>query len=179
MILLPAVVEAVSDDKTIVMGAGGYCDGKTLAASLMLGADGAQMGTRFLSTEESDFAPLWKQSVVDCPDRGTIVARGFVGPARWLKNARSDQHAINTMKISPGLFLGIPDDSTAPEDLKKLLDYEDESIEAVLSNDKTKAMMAVGECAQRINDMPKVADLVKTMVSEAEAVLKKAPSFVS
>ena len=55
MILLPAVVEAVSDENTLVCGAGGFCDGKTLAAALVLGADGAQMGTRFLATQESDF----------------------------------------------------------------------------------------------------------------------------
>ena len=86
MILLPAVVEAVSDENTLVCGAGGFCDGKTLAAALALGADGAQMGTRFLATQESDFHQIWKEGVVAAGDRGTLVARGFVGPARWLKN---------------------------------------------------------------------------------------------
>ncbi|MDD5168408.1 MAG: nitronate monooxygenase, partial [Syntrophales bacterium] len=77
MILLPAVVEAVSDEKTLVCGAGGFCDGKTLAAALVLGADGAQMGTRFLATQESDFHQIWKEGVVAAGDRGTLVARGF------------------------------------------------------------------------------------------------------
>jgi len=170
MILLPAVVEAVSDDKTLVAGAGGFCDGKTLAAALVLGADGAQMGTRFLATQESDFHQIWKQGVVDAGDRGTLVARGFVGPARWIKNKRSELHAVNTLQKSPGVFLGTPDDYTTID--MTLIDYEVDSIRAVCLGDQEKAMMAAGEAAQRINDMPKVADLVQTMVTETESILK-------
>ena len=70
MILLPAVVEAVSDENTLVCGAGGFCDGKTLAAALVLGADGAQMGTRFLATQESDFHQIWKEGVVAARRQG-------------------------------------------------------------------------------------------------------------
>jgi len=170
MILLPAVVEAVSDDKTLVAGAGGYCDGKTLAAALVLGADGVQMGTRFLATQESDFHQIWKEGVVAAGDRGTIVARGFVGPARWLKTARSDEHAKNTLQKSPGVFLGTPDDYTTID--MSLINYEIESIKAVYEGDKTKAMMAAGEAAQRINDMPKVDDLVQTITKDAENILR-------
>ena len=170
MILLPAVVEAVSDEKTLVCGAGGFCDGKTLAAALVLGADGVQMGTRFLATQESDFHQIWKEGVVAAQDRGTLVARGFVGPARWLKNPRSEEHAVNTLKKSPGVFLGTPDDFTTID--MSLIDYELESIKAVYDGDKTKALMAAGEAAQRINDMPKVADMVETIVKEAEEILK-------
>jgi len=173
MILLPAVVEAVSDEKTLVCGAGGYCDGKTLAAALVLGADGAQMGTRFLATQESDFHQIWKEGVVAAGDRGTLVARGFVGPARWLKTPRSSEHAVNTLKKAPGLFLGVPDDF-ASKGSQELIEYEVESIKAVCEGDKTKAMMAAGEAAQRINDMPTVNDLVQTMVKDAEAALRNA-----
>ena len=81
MILLPAVVEAVSDEKTLVCGAGGFCDGKTLAAALVLGADGAQMGTRFLATQESDFHQIWKEGVVAAGDRG--CPRTSPGAGRW------------------------------------------------------------------------------------------------
>jgi len=170
MILLPAVVEAVSDDKTLVCGAGGFCDGKTLAAALVLGADGAQMGTRFLATQESDFHQIWKDSVVEAGDRGTLVARGFVGPARWIKNKRSEEHAVNTLKKSPGVFLGTPDDFSNMD--MSLIDYEVESIHAVCTGDKSKAMMAAGEAAQRINSMPKVDDLVQTIAKEAEDILR-------
>jgi enoyl-[acyl-carrier protein] reductase II len=174
MILLPAVVEAASDEKTLVVGAGGFCDGRTLAAALVMGADGAQMGTRFLATQESDFHQIWKEGVVAAGDRGTLVARGFVGPARWLKTPRSAAHARNTLEKSPGVFLGTPDDYTTTD--MSLITYEIESIKATYEGDREKAMMAAGEAAQRINDMPKVGDLVQTMVREAEGILKGVPT---
>jgi enoyl-[acyl-carrier protein] reductase II len=173
MILLPAVVEAVSNEKTLVVGAGGYCDGKTLAAALVLGADGAQMGTRFLATQESDFHQIWKDAVVAAGDRATLVARGFVGPARWIKNPRSEEHARNTLKKSPGVFLGTPDDYTTTD--MSLIDYELESLRAVYEGNREKAMMAAGEAAQRINDMPKVDDMVRTIAKDAEDILRGIP----
>jgi NAD(P)H-dependent flavin oxidoreductase YrpB (nitropropane dioxygenase family) len=170
MILLPAVVEAVSDENTLVCGAGGFCDGKTLAAALILGADGAQMGTRFLATQESDFHQIWKEGVVAAEDRGTLVARGFVGPARWLKTPRSVEHAKNTLQKSPGVFLGTPDDYTTID--MELIKFEIESIRAVYEGRKETALLAAGEAAQRINDLPKVADLVEKMGKDAEAILR-------
>ena len=170
MILLPAVVEAVSDEKTLVCGAGGFCDGKTLAAALVLGADGVQMGTRFLATQESDFPQIWRQGVVDAGDRGTLVARGFVGPARWIKNPRSEEHAKNTLQKSPGCYLGTPDDMMTID--MSLIMFELDSMKAAYDGDKEKALLAAGEAAQRINDMPTVNDLVQGMMKETEEILK-------
>jgi len=176
MVLLPAVIEAVQDDDTLVVGAGGFCDGRTLAAALILGADGVLMGTRFLATQESDFHPMWKQAVVDAGDRATLVARGFVGPARWLKTPRSQEHAKNTLQKSPGVFLGTPDDYATLD--MSLIDYEIESMKATFEGNKEKAMMAAGEVAQRIKDMPRVDDLVQEIVGEAETVLREVPKKV-
>lgn len=170
MILLPAVVEAVSDENTLVCGAGGFCDGKTLAAALVLGADGAQMGTRFLATQESDFHQIWKEGVVAAGDRGTLVARGFVGPARWLKTPRSDEHAKNTLAKSPGVFLGTPDDYTTID--MSLIKFEIESIRAVYEGNAEKALLAAGEVAQRIDSMPKVAQLVRKIATDTESILR-------
>ncbi len=170
MILLPAVVEAVSDENTLVCGAGGFCDGKTLVAALVLGADGAQMGTRFLATQESDFHQIWKEGVVEAGDRGTLVARGLVGPARWLKTPRSTEHQKNTLLKSPGVFLGTPDDYTTID--MTLINFEIESIRAAYEGNKEKALMAAGEAAQRIHDMPKVNDLVQAIVKDAENILQ-------
>jgi enoyl-[acyl-carrier protein] reductase II len=176
MILVPAVVEAVSDNETLVIGAGGFCDGKTLAAALVMGADGVLMGTRFLATQESDFHEIWKQAVVDAGDRATIVARGFVGPARWLKTPRSQEHARNTLQKSPGVFLGTPDDYATID--MSLIEYEIESMKATFEGNKEKALMAAGEVAQRIKDMPRVNDLVQQIVKEAETVLRMVPKNV-
>ncbi len=170
MILLPAVVDALADTDVIVAGAGGFCDGKTLAAALAMGSSGIQMGTRFLATQESDFAQTWKEGVVNAGDRGTLVARGFVGPARWLKTPSTLKHQENTLALAPGVFLGKPDDG-ASEGAQKLMANETEGINAAFRGDVDDAMCAGGECAQRIDSMPKVADLVEEIVKEGTEII--------
>lgn len=177
MTLLPSVCEALASTGIPVVGAGGFCDGKTLAAALALGAQGVQMGTRFLATEESDFHPVWKDQVVKTEDRGTLVARGFVGPARWLKTPATLQHQKNTLEMTPSIYLDTPDDfRTVP---RKLIENEIAGIKAVCTGDREHAFCAGGECAQRITSLPKVKDLVDGIIKDAEAVLGKMPGFVS
>lgn len=173
MVLLPAVVEAPKESGTPVVGAGGFCDGKSLAAAIALGAAGVQMGTRFLATQESDFAPLWKEGIVEAGDRGTLVARGFVGPARWIKTETSKVHQKNTLEYTPELYLDSPGPLT--EGALKLMDYEMEAINAVYDGDRSKAMMAGGECSQRIDDLPRVADMVESMITDAQTIIKNMP----
>ena len=174
IILVPAVVEALAGSGIPVVGAGGFCDGKTLAAALALGAVGVQMGTRFLATQESDFAQVWKEAVVKAGDRGTLVARGFVGPARWIKTPSTLKHQENTMALAPGVFLGRPDDS-ASEGARTLMDNEREGINATYRGDEENAMCAGGECAQRIDDMPTADELVQRIVNEASDILEALP----
>ena len=155
-------------------GAGGFCDGKTLTAALALGAAGAQMGTRFLATQESDFADLWKQGIVNTGDRGTLVARGVVGPARWIKTPVSLKHQQNTLEKAPGVFLGVPDNGMS-QGARELMDFEKEGITATSEGDESRALYAGGECAQRINDMPAVKDVVDGIVSEARQIIREFP----
>ena len=171
MILLPAVIDEMGD--LPVVGTGGFSDGRTLVAALALGAVGVQMGTRFLATQECDFPELWKQHVVNAGDRCTLIARGIVGPARFLKTATSEAHAEKSIKGSPGVFLGKPDDwATIPQEL---LLGELKALEAVYSGDENVAMYPAGEVAQRISDMPKVKDMVEKIMREAEDTLKNLP----
>ncbi len=177
MVLLPSVVDALAGSGIPVVGAGGFCDGKTLAAALAMGAAGAQMGTRFLATKESDFHPLWKEQVVKTGDRGTLVARGVVGPARWLKTPSSLEHQKNSLAMSPGVFLGAPDDwTTVPP---QLLQNEREGIKAVVTGDREKALMAGGECAQRVEDLSSVQDLVDRIMAEATQIVKTLPNCLA
>jgi enoyl-[acyl-carrier protein] reductase II len=91
-----------------------------------------------------------------------------------LKSPRSDEHARNTLQKSPGVFLGTPDDFATID--MSLIQYEVESIKAVYEGNKEKALMAAGEAAQRIKDMPKVNDMVQTIVKEAEDVFRGIPT---
>jgi len=170
LVLLPSVIDALAGSGIPVVGAGGFCDGKTLAAALALGAAGAQMGTRFLTTKESDFSPMWKDQVVETQDRGTLVARGIVGPARWLKTPSSKEHQEKTLNMSPGVYLDTPDDFTTVP--MELINNEREGINAVYTGDKEKALMAGGECAQRVNDLPAVQDLVDGIIKDAVDIIK-------
>jgi enoyl-[acyl-carrier protein] reductase II len=130
------------------------------------------MGTRFLATKESDFVPLWKEGIVKAGDRGTLIARGIVGPARWIKTPTTQDHAENTIKVSPGVYLGKPDDYAAAADL---IERERQGIIAAYTGDEDKAMYAGGECAQRIEDLPPVEELVGRIVEEAEDIIRDLP----
>lgn len=70
MVLVPAVVDIAGS--TPVVAAGGIGDGRGLAAALALGAQGAQLGTRFLATTEMTVDPAWKQRLVDAHARDAV-----------------------------------------------------------------------------------------------------------
>ncbi|RYI86062.1 MAG: nitronate monooxygenase, partial [Acetobacteraceae bacterium] len=85
MALIPQVVDALGG-RVPVVGAGGIGDGRGVAAALMLGAEGAWIGTAFLATPESGISAAQKQALVDGGDEGTTVSRAVTGkPARMVK----------------------------------------------------------------------------------------------
>jgi nitronate monooxygenase len=86
MALIPQVVDAVGG-RVPVVGAGGIGDGRGIAAALMLGAEGAWIGTAFLATEEAGISAPQKQALVEGSDEGTTISRAVTGkPARMLRN---------------------------------------------------------------------------------------------
>jgi NAD(P)H-dependent flavin oxidoreductase YrpB (nitropropane dioxygenase family) len=173
MVLLPAVAKAVG---VPVVGAGGFGDGASLAAALALGAVGVQMGTRFLATKESDFTQLHKEQIVSSGERDTLVARGVVGPARYLKNEASLELTRVTVSKAPGLYLGQPDDlSTVAHEV---MDKEDEGFNALYREDRAKALIPGGEVAGRIDDLPTVQELVERTVAEAEDIIAGLPRTI-
>jgi len=173
MAILPSVVNAVS---VPVIGAGGFCDGATLAAALALGAVGIQMGTRFIGTKEADtcFGDIWKNRLLKTDDRSTIVARGFVGPLRYLRNEASVQLARLTAEKVPDLFAGQPDVALD----QTLLATELEGHKALAGEDDEKALFYGGEVAGRIQDIPSVKELIERIVEEAEDIIKELPGKV-
>jgi len=82
-----AIAGAFIDSRVPVAGAGGIGDGRGVAAALMLGAEGAWIGTAFLATEEAGIPDEQKRALVAAGDEGTTVSRSVTGkPARMLKN---------------------------------------------------------------------------------------------
>jgi enoyl-[acyl-carrier protein] reductase II len=170
MVLLPAVVQAVS---VPVVGAGGFCDGASLAAALALGAHGIQMGTRFIATRESDFTQMHKDYIVNLSERETTVARAIVGPGRYLKTEGAMELTRLSVAKSPGPYLGEPDN--LKEVPRELVAREVDGGAALNQEDEHRAIMPAGEVAGRISDIPTVKELVDRIVSDAEEIVRNLP----
>ena len=164
MVLLPAVSKAVSIP---VVGAGGFCDGRSLAAALVLGAVGIQMGTRSIATYESDFVQAHKDAILEKEEKDTLVARGFVGPLRYLKNQASVNLAERTVEVFPGLYIGKADSVIDPD----LLSVELEGMEDLVKENKDKALFYGGEVAGRIENLLTYKELVEEIAREAEEAI--------
>src|SRR6476661_4727890 len=76
--LVPQVVDAVGD-RVPVVAAGGLFDGRGLAASLSLGADGVWVGTRFIATPEARAFDGYKDTLIELAEDGTVISRAYTG----------------------------------------------------------------------------------------------------
>ena len=170
MVLIPGVAEA--SDRPVI-GAGGICDGRTMAAALALGAVGVQMGTRFIATQECDFWDVWKQGVINSSDRDTLVGRGMFGPMRFIANQASEQLVDKTTALLPDFFKGKPVDLN-PE----ILEIEKQGFARLVENDAEASLILGGEASGRISDMPTCKELIDNLVSDAEKILKSMDRFV-
>ena len=84
MVLIPQIVDSV---EIPVIAAGGIADGRGVAAAFALGAEGVQVGTRFICCEESTVHRAYKEAVLNARDRSNVVTGRFTGhPVRCLKN---------------------------------------------------------------------------------------------
>ncbi|MEE4383093.1 MAG: nitronate monooxygenase family protein [Pseudomonadales bacterium] len=89
MALIPQVVDAVGG--LPVLGAGGIADGRGVAAALMLGAEGAWIGSAFLASNEAGIHDFQKQAIVDAAEDGTTISRAVTGkPARIIRSLWTD-----------------------------------------------------------------------------------------
>ena len=87
MVLLPLVRSKVD---VPIIAAGGFVDGKTMAAAFAMGAEGIQMGTRMVSASESPVHSNWKEAIVNAEETGTVFLNRFHSPAlRALRTERT------------------------------------------------------------------------------------------
>lgn len=157
MPLIPQVVDAVSIP---VIAAGGICDGRGAAAAFMLGADAVQVGTRFLSAQECNVHPAYKERILKATDISTVVTGKTLGhPVRSLKTPFSKTFA--RMEADP---------STAQEDI---MAFGSGSLrKAVQEGDRNGSYMA-GECAGMVKKIEPAKDIVEDIILGAEAVIRK------
>jgi len=170
MVLIPGVVETST---LPVIAAGGFCDGRTVAAALAMGAVGVQMGTRFIATQECDFWDVWKQGVLQGDDRSTLVGRGMFGPMRFIANQASIKLVDHTARLFPEFFQGQPVD-LSPE----LIEMERTGFAKLQDDDSDGSLILGGEVSGRISDLPKVTDLIDRIVNYTSEILTNLPSYL-
>ena len=171
MVLLPEVVKRAAP--TPVVAAGGFADGVSLAAALAMGAIGVQMGTRFIATEESDFDQAWKELVVKSTEEDALVARGFFGPMRFLRNRRALDLVDATIRGAPGLYKGNPCEST-----QEILDLEIDGLNNLFKGRIDETPVLGGTVAGRIHEIPTVQQLCDQIMREAEDTIANLRSLI-
>ena len=156
MALVPQVVDAVDIP---VIAAGGICDGRGVAAALMLGADAVQVGTRFLAAEECNVHPEYKEKILKATDISTIVTGKTLGhPVRSLKTPFSKSFA--RMESDP---------SVSHEDI---LAFGSGALrKAVQDGDRNGSDMA-GECAGMVRKIEPAKAIVEDLVHGALRAMK-------
>jgi len=104
MALIPQVVDAI-EGRIPVLGAGGISDGRGIAAAMMLGAEGAWIGTAFLATDEAGIEDFQKEAIVESGDGDTLVSRTVTGkPARIIRNKWSEAFVESGLEPLPMPF---------------------------------------------------------------------------
>lgn len=157
MCLVPQVVDAVSIP---VIAAGGIADGRGMAASFMLGAEGVQIGTRFLASEECQIHPTFKELVIKAKDTDSVVTGRYTGhPCR---NVRT--------KFAKQLANGEKDGTLTPDEFEKLT--VGALRRAVVDGDVESGSFLCGAIAGMVNEVKPCEAIVKEIMEQAEKLLK-------
>ncbi|MCM3114092.1 nitronate monooxygenase family protein [Neobacillus sp. MER 74] len=159
MVLVPQVVDAVSIP---VIASGGIGDGRGLMAALSLGAEGIEMGTRFIATKECVHAnELYKNTLVEGNETGTVVIKRTIGaPARALANSWTEK------------ILEIEKNNGGYDDLK---DYISGTANQryIYDGVPDNGFAWAGQVMGLIKDVPTVEELFHRMIHDAEQIRAK------
>jgi nitronate monooxygenase/enoyl-[acyl-carrier protein] reductase II len=171
MPLVPQVVDAVRP--LPVIAAGGIADGRGLAAALMLGAQGINIGTRFLATQESPIVDSWKQAIIDAAAQDAVKADVWndIAPGMGTTGYGTVVRALRTP------FL---DEWSAKRDqaVHEMPRIRETIARASDAGRLHELMIFGGQSAGAIRDLPSAADVVAAIVAEAEEALLGASRFL-
>lgn len=157
MCLVPQVADAL---EIPVIAAGGIADGRGVAASFMLGAEGVQIGTRFLASEECQIHPTFKELVIKAKDTDSVVTGRYTGhPCRNIKT-----------KFSKKLANGERDGSLSPEEFEELT--LGSLRKAVQDGNLEEGSFLCGAIAGMVNEVKPCADIIKEIMEQAEKLMK-------
>lgn len=158
LVLIPAAAKKLSIP---IVASGGIADGRGLVAALALGAEGVNMGTRFLATQEAPIHENVKKSIVDMDETQTsLIFRSYKNTARVYKNSV----ALKVIEIEKaggdfsqvhGLVSG------------KMQDL------AWTTGDIDAGMLTFGMCGGLVDDIPTCKELVENIMSESEQIINE------
>ena len=148
-----------------VIAAGGIADGRGAAASMMLGACGVQLGTRFLSAEECKIHPIYKEKIISAKDLCTMVTGKRLGhPVRSLRT----QFARDYFNAEYSTISDEELENSAVGALRL----------AVQEGDLKKGCFLAGQCAAMVNRVEPAADIIRDVMEGCEEALKGASAWV-
>lgn len=162
MVLVPQICDATT---LPVIAAGGIADGRGVAAALMLGACGVQMGTRFLSATECSIHPNYKEKILKATDLCTMVTGKRLGhPVRSLRTPFAREY-------SKAEYGGMPDEELEALGTGALR-------RAVQEGDNRTGCFLAGQIAAMVKQEQPAAQIIQEVMQEAEPILLRAPQWV-
>ena len=166
LVLIPAAVSALN---VPVIASGGIADGRGMAAALSLGAEGVNMGTRFVATREAPVHENVKQALVKARENETrLIMRTLRNSSRVLLNPVSEE--VLELEHRPG--------GAAFEVLRPLVNGQ-RGRAALESGDITNGVIWSGMVAGLIDDIPSCGDLIERMVAQCRARLAAAAALAA
>ncbi|MDR1379366.1 MAG: enoyl-[acyl-carrier-protein] reductase FabK [Synergistaceae bacterium] len=154
MTLVPQVVSALNIP---VIAAGGIADGRGVAAAFALGAEGVQLGTRFICCKECTVHENFKKAILNARDRSTAVTGQSTGhPVRCLRNKLTAE------------FEKIENSRASPEDIERLGTGKLRS--AVVDGDVEWGSLMAGQSAGMVREILPAAEIIEKLFSEAKDI---------
>ncbi len=162
MALVPQIVDAV---EIPVIAAGGIADGRGAAAAFALGAEGIQVGTRFVCSAESTAHQAYKEAVIGARDRSNVITGKVTGhPVRCLKNKLTAK------------FEELDREGAPIEEYEKL--GAGKLRAAVVDGDMEWGSVMAGQISALINDILPTAKIIEDIFGEAQKILSELPGKV-
>lgn len=156
MVLVPQVADAVSIP---VVAAGGIADGRGVVAAFALGAEGVQVGTRFVCAVESPAHEAYKRMIIEATDRSTVVTGRTTGhPVRCIKNKLTKR--FEEMEAA----------GASLEELEEL--GAGKLRAAVTDGDVEWGSVMAGQSAGLVKKVQPAAEIIKELFSDAERILR-------
>jgi len=150
MVLIPLVRQAVNIP---VISAGGIATGRSMLAAMALGADGVQIGSRFVASEESSAHLNFKHKVLEAGDGDTLLSLKKIGPVRLLKN-----DFFNEVKDKEN-------NGASFEELSNLLG-RGRAKKGMFEGDLNEGELEIGQVAGIIKDIKPAADIIIEIINE-------------